>query len=58
MKMPPFGMRGGAPGKMFRVLLERDGVESELDGKDNLVLRKGDLVTMLSGGGGGFGAPP
>jgi N-methylhydantoinase B len=57
MRVPPYGLRGGAPGAPFRVTLERDGAMTELNGKDNLVLRKGDLVTMQSCGGGGFGAP-
>jgi len=56
MKVPPYGMRGGANGQPYRVTLERDGVVTDVKGKDNLVLRTGDLVTMLSCGGGGFGA--
>jgi N-methylhydantoinase B len=56
MRVPPYGLQGGAPGAPYRVLLERDGATVELNGKDNLVLRAGDLVTMLSCGGGGFGA--
>ena len=46
---------GGAPGLPFRLTLERDGVVSALPGKANLELREGDLVTLESCGGGGWG---
>ena len=55
IKVPPYGMHGGAPGAPFRITLERDGVVSELPGKANLELRQGDLVTLESCGGGGWG---
>jgi N-methylhydantoinase B len=58
MRVPPYGMHGGESGAPFRVILERDGAEMELNGKDNFVLGAGDLVTMQSGGGGGFGPVP
>ncbi len=56
MRIPPYGLQGGAPGQTYRVTLDREGAVSEVNGKDNLVLRRGDLVTMHSCGGGGFGA--
>ena len=53
--VPPYGLCGGAPGLPFRITLERDGAVEVLPGKANVVLRRGDLVRMLSCGGGGFG---
>ena len=55
MRVPPYGMHGGAPGLPYRVTLERDGVVSALPGKANLELFEGDLVTLESCGGGGWG---
>ncbi len=56
MVVPPYGLAGGADGATFRVTLERDGVATALNGKANLVLREGDVVTLEGSGGGGFGA--
>jgi N-methylhydantoinase B len=55
--MPPYGLQGGEPGLPFRITLERDGTVTVLSGKSNLLLQQGDLVTMESCGGGGYGAP-
>jgi N-methylhydantoinase B len=55
MRVPPYGMHGGAAGMPFRVTLERDGVVSALAGKANLEVFAGDLVTLESCGGGGWG---
>ena len=55
MVVPPYGMHGGAAGVPFRVTLERDGVVSALPGKANLEVFAGDLVTLESCGGGGWG---
>jgi N-methylhydantoinase B len=55
MRVPPYGFVGGDPGLPFRITLERDGVTQALAGKSNLVLRRGDVVTMESCGGGGYG---
>ena len=57
MRVPPYGYAGGADGAPFRVLLERDGVTAAISGKANLVLRRGDLVTIEGSGGGGYGRP-
>ena len=46
MHVPPYGLQGGEPGLLFRVTLERDGVQTALKGKANLMLRQGDLVTL------------
>ncbi|WP_419897484.1 hydantoinase B/oxoprolinase family protein [Roseomonas sp. USHLN139] len=54
-RIAPYGLKGGAAGKPFRITLTRDGVSEEIPGKKNMLLRRGDLVTMESCGGGGFG---
>ncbi len=55
--IPPYGLVGGAPGKPFRVeIREASGRSYELPGKANVRLARGDLVTVESCGGGGYGA--
>jgi N-methylhydantoinase B len=58
MRVPPYGYVGGEPGLTYRILLERDGATQSISGKSNLVLRQGDLITLESSGGGGYGPPP
>jgi N-methylhydantoinase B len=56
VKFPPPGLHGGAPGAPARILVERDGVATELPGKSSGVsLQRGDRVTVLTQGGGGLG---
>jgi N-methylhydantoinase B len=55
MRVPPYGFAGGEAGLPFRVILERDGVTQPIAGKANLFLKEGDLVTLESCGGGGYG---
>ncbi|MBI4587388.1 MAG: hydantoinase B/oxoprolinase family protein [Candidatus Rokubacteria bacterium] len=55
--VPPWGVFGGAAGLPYRITLERDGAVREVKGKETLPLRPGDLVTIESSGGGGYGAP-
>jgi N-methylhydantoinase B len=55
MVIPPFGMKGGAPGATCRVALVRNGENVAIDGKSNLVLELDDLITIETCGGGGFG---
>lgn len=65
-KTPPWGFAGGGEGACSRQLLRRGGVEGtfeELAGTRspskfaNVPLRVGDVVTLASGGGGGYGDP-
>jgi N-methylhydantoinase B len=56
MRIPPYGLAGGEAGLPFRITLLRDGVETTLSGKANMVLRQDDVVTLESCGGGGYGA--
>ncbi len=56
VKFPPPGLHGGAAGAPARILVERDGVVTELRGKSSGVsLQRGDRVTVLTQGGGGLG---
>ena len=53
--IPPWGLEGGAPGAPYRVTLERDGAARQLQGKETVVLRRGDLLVLETCGGGGVG---
>jgi N-methylhydantoinase B len=55
MVAPPYGLQGGQPGETFHIALERGGEVSALPGKANLFLFEGDLVTIETCGGGGYG---
>ena len=55
MQVPPYGLQGGEPGATFRITLDRDGTTTALNGKANLLLQQGDLVTIETCGGGGYG---
>jgi N-methylhydantoinase B len=53
------GRDGGGTGAGGRALLRRagSGDEQELPGKGFIELRRGDVITFIGAGGGGFGAP-
>ena len=54
--VPPYGLRGGAPGAPFRVsVIHADGRRRELPGKANVRLDRDDVVVVESCGGGGYG---
>ncbi len=54
--IPPYGLAGGEPGKRFRVeIRETSGNTYDMPGKANIRLGRGDLVTVESCGGGGYG---
>ena len=57
--VPPYGLQGGEPGALFAMTLTKAGAaeETPLPGKTNLRIHKGDVVTVRSCGGGGYGAP-
>ena len=50
------GAHGGAPGSCGRHTLERGGTDTELAAKVSLRLNPGDVLTVQTPGGGGFGA--
>lgn len=53
----PAGMHGGADGAPGRNVLVRDGTETTLEGKTTFFAEAGDVISIRSPGGGGWGAP-
>lgn len=51
----PSGLRGGADGAPGENVLIRDGVESPLPGKASFTAEAGDIISIRSPGGGGWG---
>jgi 5-oxoprolinase (ATP-hydrolysing) len=57
-RVPPYGMAGGEPGALGRNRVYRtDGTVVELAGSDSVDLNPGDILEMLTPGGGGYGTP-
>ena len=54
-KIAPYGLAGGQNGQLGRNLLIRDGEEQELPGKVSLLVQAGDVISVRTPGGGGFG---
>jgi len=55
MRLSPYGLFGGADGSRTRIEIERDGKIIRSKSKDRLDLRKGDVLTLYTSGGGGYG---
>ncbi len=55
-KRPPYGLQGGEPGQPGVNSLLRHGSETTLPGKVTLALAAGDILTIATPGGGGWGA--
>jgi N-methylhydantoinase B len=51
----PYGLAGGQPGQPGRNVLIRDGQERELPGKTTLLAQTGDVISVQTPGGGGWG---
>jgi N-methylhydantoinase B len=57
-RFTPFGLMGGGAGAAGRLTLTRDGATRDLASKvANMPLMKGDVVRLVTSGGGGFGPP-
>ena len=52
---PPYGLEGGFPGKCGENRLIRDNVEIDLPGKGSFELKAGDVLSIRTPGGGGYG---
>ncbi len=52
----PYGLAGGEPGQPGRNVLIRGGVEQALPGKTTLAAQAGDVISVQTPGGGGWGA--
>jgi 5-oxoprolinase (ATP-hydrolysing) len=56
---PPYGLQGGSPGAIGRNTLRRaDGTQETLGGQVQLAARAGDVLTIETPGGGGYGSKP
>jgi len=53
--LQPPGAQGGAPGVCGRHSLTRDGHEKKIPAKVSLPLHPGDVLTIQTPGGGGYG---
>ena len=53
----PWGLQGGEDGLPARYVLNPDGEAVELDSKVTLQLKPGDVVSIQTCGGGGYGSP-
>jgi len=51
----PWGLAGGGPGAPGRNLLIRDGSETQLPDKVTVDVRRGDVISVQTPGGGGWG---
>ena len=56
-RFEPEGLFGGGPGRAARCTLERDGEAIALPSKVMMTLRAGDVLTVETGGGAGYGDP-
>lgn len=56
-RRPPYGLSGGGPGTLGEDTLTREGKTVRLPGKITFRAQPGDLLTIATPGGGGFGDP-
>ncbi len=54
-RLSPYGLAGGQPGQTGQNRLIRDGKEQLLPGKVTLEAQAGDIISVLTPGGGGYG---
>ena len=58
LRCPPWGLLGGEEGATNQTYIRRNGSEEMLPGKfSQLPVKPGETVTILTAGGGGYGAP-
>lgn len=58
VRLAPYGLFGGHDGSRTRIEIERDGRILKVRSKDRVDLRKGDVLTLYTSGGGGYGPSP
>ncbi|MBN33724.1 MAG: methylhydantoinase [Rhodospirillaceae bacterium] len=56
-RIAPSGLQGGADGPLGRCAIQRGDETIPVNSKTGMELRKGDVLTIFSGGGGGYGDP-
>ena len=54
-RIAPYGLFGGSDGQCGRGEVVRDGKVITLKSKDGMMLKKGDVLTIYTAGGGGYG---
>jgi N-methylhydantoinase B len=54
-RIPPYGLEGGEPGQPGQNVLIREGKEILLPGKGSFELKAGDVLSLRTPGGGGYG---
>jgi N-methylhydantoinase B len=54
-KIAPYGLKGGSPGSVGEDFLVRNGKRAKLPGKAEVLLKKGDVLSIRTPGGGGWG---
>jgi 5-oxoprolinase (ATP-hydrolysing) len=55
---PPYGLAGGSPGQLGANTLQRAGqMPEDLGSQVQLSVQPGDILTIATPGGGGFGLP-
>jgi N-methylhydantoinase B len=57
-RFAPYGLAGGQPGQKGQNVLVRAGQETPLPGKGTVKLEPGDVLSLRTPGGGGYGQPP
>ena len=55
VRLVPYGLFGGLEGSRTRIEIEREGKIIKVKSKDRVDLRKGDILTLYTSGGGGYG---
>lgn len=56
-RLAPYGLFGGTDAQRARCEVVRGGETIQVRSKDGLILRKGDILTLYTAGGGGYGDP-
>jgi N-methylhydantoinase B len=55
VRLAPYGLFGGNDGSRTRIEIEREGKLLKVKSKDCVELKCGDILTLYSSGGGGYG---
>src|SRR4029077_17228167 len=55
VRLAAYRLFGGSEGSRTRIEIERDGRVIKLKSKDRVDLKAGDILTLYSSGGGGYG---
>ncbi|MGE3844697.1 MAG: hydantoinase B/oxoprolinase family protein [Vicinamibacterales bacterium] len=56
-RLAPYGLFGGTDGRKGRAEILRGDKVITVNSKDGMLLRKGDILTIYTAGGGGYGNP-